>query len=178
MTDPVSKDSVTALVADLAPAAAVQWDPDSVVSSAIITRSGRQVITIGEHLLDDRRQALFFAAHEAGHITLGHGTFARRALNVTGLLVVMAVAVGLVLVTTPFAAWTLPTVALTELVMLHVFLRLRIRPAEYAADDFAAVHGYSIVRVPEPEPWHWWHEIFPTHPSWPRRQQRAAREKG
>lgn len=177
-----SKSDVLALIAGLTdarptPQVQVNWASDSMASSAVTKRSGQAVIVMGERLLDDSRQAFFFAAHECGHIVLRHATFGRRLKNIVELLAVMGAAMAILLLAVPVGVATPPCIALIELLVLHLFLRLRVRPAEYAADDYAAEHGHSIIGVPEPEPWHWWHEILPTHPSWSRRQQRAAQRR-
>lgn len=175
-TDPV-RAQVEQCIACLVPDRSVQvrWVPDSTTTAAQVDRHGQARIELGTDLLGDRDQALFFAAHEVAHLRLGHLTRRYRWTNTALLLTVLV----LVLAAIGFAAQAHPPALgfapLAAMLTLHLFIRLRMRPNEYAADDFAAWAGHSIEHIEPPIRWHWWHELMPTHPAWRRRQQRQAR---
>ncbi len=152
----------------------VQWGP-GMGSSADSNRKGEHTVTFGDGLRDDSDCAFFFAAHEAGHIALGHTSIRvkRQALSLMTMgYVVLFVAVFVVGVTVhPLAG--LLTFWAGCLIPLHLLLRLRNVPQELQADDFAQDQGHSITRVQAHAQRSWAHVVLPTHPRWDARQQHA-----
>ena len=172
------RDHVTALVDRLAGdegiEVTVQWQPGGVCSSLRGLRDGRDVITLGHDYLRTPALAGFFAVHELGHVVLGHTRRRRRITNVAALFAATVVIGVVALVVLPDPVFLPAGVLLPMCLVLHLIIRYRMRPAEYAADQYAAEHGRPITELGDPDGWRWWHELLPTHPSWERRQQRTA----
>lgn len=154
----------------------VRWVPGSANSGANTDWRGRHVIRFGDALLCDADQAFFFAAHEAGHLTLGH---TRWHTKLTSLLLILSGA-ALVLGAVGFlAAHSNLTAGLLAapgvLLVAHLVLRLRYPHRELDADDFAQDHGHSIIGVTSDAARGWQHELLLTHPRWDHRQAHARR---
>lgn len=149
------------------------------------TRGGRPVITISDRFLDRVDVALFIAAHEAGHIGLGH--LGRRAHTIGVYLAGFATCLiaGSILAVSLFGRAGINLAPLSILVWVIVQRPLLARlkqPQELAADAFAARAGHpltadirAVVDVPvsRGDTWAGW--VFPTHPSWSARLAATAR---
>ncbi|MBO1756870.1 M48 family metalloprotease [Allobranchiibius sp. CTAmp26] len=154
----------------------VRWVPGSADSGANTDWRGRHVIKFGDSLLCNADQAFFFAAHEAGHIALGHTRWQTKLttmlLFLSGASVVL-LAAGLLVAQFNLAAGSWAWLGL--LLVLHLVLRLRYPHRELDADDFAQDHGHSIIGITSDAARGWQHELLLTHPRWDQRQAHARR---
>lgn len=152
------------------------WAPtDNGGSSS--TKGGHPVITMSVPLLTHVEVALFVAAHEAGHIGLGHVAGRARTVGiylgsfVVCLIIGCAIAVALL-------GWSrglnlAPLAMLVWIVAQRPLLARLKQPQELAADQFAARHGYrltagirSVLDEPLSRADTWVRWLFPTHPAW------------
>lgn len=156
----------------------VVWAPTGHGGSSS-DRHGHPVITLGAPLMDQVDVALFVAAHEAGHIAAGHVRERARTIGIylasfaACLIVGCAVAVAVL----GWGGINLAPLAMLVWVAAQRPLLARLKqPQEFAADAFAAQHGYPLtepmltfldVPVSRVDGWVRW--LFPTHPAWPAR---------
>ena len=143
----------------------------------------RNHLELDRRILSDRADARFTAAHEFGHIVLGH-TSARRlaaliALYVGTLVAVMVVATWLLYAPTG-AFWLLPVgfvVGGVAWLPIQRQLSLRLKqPMEHAADLFAARVGGPLTKdlvaryeAERTGTGRLLSYVFPLHPSWAER---------
>ena len=173
---PLTREEIEQVVGQLTPGFThIRWVPEGDDAASTTTRRGQHIIEFGENLLYEPQRALFYAAHESGHIALGHTRPSSRA--VAGLLALASLAVAVAataLVVTrngPGAAGLAFFVTFGALV--HLMFRLRYRPRELRADTFAHDHGYSMVGLAPDADRHWGHKMLSMHPSWEQRQKHA-----
>lgn len=172
----VTRDEVESVIRKLTPRSVrIKWVPDNHDSSAYTTIRGQHIIKFGDELRNDTDEAFFFAAHEAGHIALGHTRWATKMTTIVWFLTAVAAVITtaslLAAEVNPLAgSWAFVGVLLA----LHLVLRFRASPHELEADDFAQAHGHSIIGVESRVKRTWAHDLLPTHPAWSRRQEHAA----
>lgn len=193
MTD-VDPAAVEAFIGQLSrtagiPAPQVEWT-DQRGSAAHGGRRPR--IELSRSILTDPGDAYFTAAHEMGHVVLGHtsgrNTGGLAALYVGSGLLVLALTTTLATVVIGFdhAVGLSPTVATLVWVLLQRGMSRRLKqPSELAADLYAAHAGapltdrlaarYTAVRTRRDKTWAW---IFPLHPSWDQRAHLTAAALG
>ena len=168
------------LVRDVLPGQHVQvtWTWRGVGASAE-SRHGHPVVQLSDETLSDAHLAAYVAVHEAGHIALGHVQHQARTVGIylASLAVCLAVAAALLLTFAGTQGAGLIPLSLLVWVLAQRPLLARLKqPQEYAADRFAAQHGYPL--TPHLAAMMWtprsarerlmvW--LFPTHPSWDQR---------
>lgn len=146
-------------------------------------RTGRRnQLQLDRRILECRDDAQFTAAHELGHIALGHTTGRRNGrmigVYVGTLILAMAAAVWLA-VTFLSDAWIAVALVLGAMAWLPLQRQLSLRikqPMEHAADLYAAragapltpelVQRYEAERTPTSR---FLSYVFPLHPSWTER---------
>jgi Zn-dependent protease with chaperone function len=153
----------------------VRWVEDSFTGQAG-RRHGRDMIMLGRRILADPEDARFTAAHEMGHVALGH-TSGRRAGRVLVVYVGAALAVlagTTVVVLLGMHAFPVAALGLVTWVVLQAVLLKRLKqPQESAADVYATSHGAPLTRRPALQyaarrtaAARLLALVFPIHPSW------------
>ncbi|MDQ2850516.1 MAG: M48 family metalloprotease [Actinomycetota bacterium] len=153
----------------------VVWAPGGHGGSSS-TRAGHPVITISAPLLTQVEVALFVAAHEAGHIRLGHVAGRARTVGIYlgGFAGCLIAGCAIAVAAFGWAGINLAPLAMLVWVLAQRPLLARLKqPQELAADYFAARAGYPLtesmltvldVPVSRTDTWAGW--TFPTHPTW------------
>ena len=156
-------------------------------------RKRRDVIFLGREDLTDDARIRHAAAHEMGHVLLGHTTLRGVTLPIIGLVggLLLLVILGVIVVGMVAGPVVAPAgFSLGVIVWLALWARLALRwlkhPAEFAADAFAVRAGSPITPqllaqgVSEEQTFRatllgrvtaW---LFPTHPHW---EQRYIRQQ-
>ena len=166
------------------PTPTIRWVPGKVGQAS--RRRGRDVLTLGRGILDDDEDARFTAAHEMGHVLLGH-TEARNGIR-TAVVYVGSAAV-LMALGAAAGRWWLGIDPLSSIMMFMPLwlliqpgiLRRLKQPQERDADAYAASHGAPLTpalaaryaarqtrfdRLTA--------RLFPIHPPWLERAAYAA----
>lgn len=180
---PVSEAEVEALIVGLSaaagqPAPTVSWI-DKGGSHASVRPGRRNLIVLNRRILNDRDDARFTAAHELGHLVLGHNT-GRRNGRLAGIYVgTLIIAIGLAtaaMLVTIGSTWVSLAPVLGWLLWLPLQRQLSVRlkqPAEVAADLYAARAGAPLTttlveryEAEETTADRVAAYLFPLHPSW------------
>lgn len=157
------------------PAPALVWTPGR-SGRARRRREGYEVL-IGREVLGDAAVARFLAAHELGHVVLGHSTRGRSAALAALYLGTLVGVLSLACVAGVMwaGAWDglslgAPVGAAIWLAIAPLLLRRTSWPFEHAADVFAARCGApltpAVVDWLEHGPKHHGGGWLDTHPSW------------
>lgn len=155
----------------------VQWVDRG--GSRASVRPGRGLIVLDRRILAHTDDAHFTAAHELGHLILGH-TAARRSGSLMGLYVgTLMAAMALVtwaMIVLGGTTWiTLaPVLGMLAWIPLQTAMSRKLKqPQEYAADLYAAGAGAPLTKTlaeryeaERSRAGRFWSHIFPLHPSW------------
>ena len=166
------------------PSPAVRWIPGK--GGQANRRRGQDVLTLGRGILDDTEDARFTAAHEMGHVLLGH-TQARNAIR-TAVVYIGSAALAMALGAAA-SRWWLGIDPLSGVMMLMPLwlliqpgiLRRLKQPQEREADTYAAAHGAPLTlalaaryTARQTRTDRLTARLFPIHPPWPERAAHAA----
>lgn len=159
--------------------AGVEWVPGC--GGAVEGGSGGWRVQLGADMLGDTATARFVAAHEVGHLALGHvgrKTLPVLAAVLTGLMVACLAAgsvLGCLWAGTPGASVGLGGAGWVGLLLIRQVWVVWSRHTELAADQFAHANGCPLTpavarRLRRAEPSvALVDRLFPSHPSWARR---------
>lgn len=161
----------------------VVWAPTGHGGSSS-DRHGHRVITLGAPLLARVEVALFVAAHEAGHIAAGHVANRARTVGIylAGFAACLLVGAAIAVAVLGWGGINLAPLSMLVWVGAQRPLLARLKqPQEFAADAFAAHHGYpltasmlTVLDVPLSRVDVWVRWVFPTHPPWSTRLAATA----